>query len=565
MRPHQGNAAADDSPVSSPPVSEEATTRQPDEPAAPEQGGERFVGHARTFAGLTLCSRISGLARDALWSRVFSAGDTLSAFVVAFAIPNLFRRLFGEGALAAAFVPEYAKLHQEDPAAAARYASAMIGLLALALGALMLLGEGVLALLLFATPLGESGGLAIRLTMVTLPYMPLVCVVALLAGMLQTHGRFAIPAAAPIALNAVLILATSVGAFIIAGSLETTALLLAIGVPVAGLVQIALIAVALRGKHQWSRAFSGAGEPIRRTMRTLGPALIGLGALQLSSLFDQLIAGWPVIVGDQLPLPGRDPVAFPLDESAASTLFFAQRLYQFPLGVFGIAIATAVFPALARAASTPPAFLETIRRGVRLSLFIGIPATLGLIAVRTELVAVVYQGGEFTAQQTAIVASTLLGYAVAVWAYTMSHTLTRGFFALGDTKTPMRLSLIAVVINLALNLTLIWPLGVAGLAWATASTAIGQCIALTIISHRKLHEPIFDRTTMSSALQTLVIALVMFAAVLAARLAPLPDASWAGHAISLAVLVGVGATVFLVGARLLKRPELGWLLERSTK
>jgi len=542
------------------PIDERQDDSPPQAPAA-----ERFVGHARTFAGLTLLSRISGLARDALWSRVFSAGDTLSAFVVAFAIPNLFRRLFGEGALAAAFVPEYARLHQQDPAAAARYASAMVGLLALALGALMLLGEGVLALLLFATPLGESGALALRLAMITLPYMPLVCVVALLAGMLQTHGRFAIPAAAPIALNAVLILATTIGAFVIADTLETTAVLLAFGVPAAGLVQIAMIALALRGRHQWSLAIGGASEPIRRTMRTLGPALIGLGALQLSSLLDQLIAGWPVIVGDQLPLPGRDPVAFPLDESAASTLFFAQRLYQFPLGVFGIAIATAVFPALARAASTPPAFLDTIRRGVRLSLFIGIPATLGLVAVRTELVAVVYQGGEFTSAQTAVVASTLLGYAVAVWAYTMSHTLTRGFFALGDTKTPMRISLVAVAVNLALNLTLIWPLGVAGLAWATAITAIGQCIALTVISHRKLHEPIFDRTTTASALHTLAIALVMFAALFALRAAPMPEGSWTGHAITLALLVGAGATVFLIGARLLRRPELGWLLERSTK
>jgi len=108
---------------------------------------------ARTVAALTLCSRLSGLARDALWSRVFSAGDTLSAFVVAFAIPNLFRRLFGEGALAAAFVPEYARLHQKDPAMAARYASAMVALLAVSLGALAILGEGVLALLLLATPL----------------------------------------------------------------------------------------------------------------------------------------------------------------------------------------------------------------------------------------------------------------------------------------------------------------------------------------------------------------------------------------------------------------------------
>jgi putative peptidoglycan lipid II flippase len=533
-----------------------------DRPAS--RGVERFIGHARTFAALTLCSRVSGLARDALWSRVFSAGDTLSAFVVAFAIPNLFRRLFGEGALSAAFVPEYARLLQRDPALAARYASAMVGLLALAMGVVTIIGEGILALLLLATPLGRSGALALQLAMVTLPYMPLVCTVALLAGMLQTHGKFALPAATPIALNVVLVAATSVGAFVIADDLTTTVFLLAIGVPVAGLVQIALTALALRGRHQWSRAFTGASEPIRRTLRRLGPALIGLGALQISSLFDQLIAGWPVIVGGVIPLPGRDPIPFPLDESAASTLFFAQRLYQFPLGVFGIAIATAVFPALSRAAHTPDAFLTTIRRGVRLSLFIGLPATLGLVAVRRELVAVVYQGGAFTEAQTAIVSSTLLGYAVAVWAYTMSHTLARGFFALGDTKTPMRVSIVAVACNLILNLTLIWPLGVAGLAWATAVTAIGQCAALTIISHRTLHEPIFDRPTRGSALATLAIAGAMYGAVSAIQRAPLPEGSWVDNALTLTILVGAGAAVFLAWARLLRRPELGWLLERTS-
>jgi len=545
-------------------VTDEAINREQssDDPGG-EPGVEQFVRHARTFAGLTLLSRLSGLARDAMWSRVFSAGDTLSAFVVAFAIPDLFRRLFGEGALSAAFLPEYAKLHQQSPKEAARFASAMVALLALGLGLVMLLGEGVLAVLLLATPLGESGALAIKLSMITLPYMPLVCIVALLAGMLQTHGRFALPAAAPIALNIVLIAATTIGAFVIAGSLTTTAILLAIGVPLAGLAQIAMMALALRGASAWAGALTGASEPIRRTLGTLGPALVGLGALQISSLLDQLIAGWPVIVGDTIALPGRGPVAFPLGEGAASTLFFAQRLYQFPTGVFGIAIATAIFPALARAAAAPDAFLSTIRRGVRLSLFIGLPATLGLIAVRRELVAVVYQGGAFTGDETTAVAFTLLGYAVAVWAYTMSHTLTRGFFALGDTKTPMRISLVAVACNLALNLTLIWPLGVAGLAWATAITATGQTIALTITSHRKLHEPIFDRATRDSALVSIGVAGVMYAALLAIRSAPLPGGSWTGNAVSLVILVGAGAAVYLAGARALRRPELGWLLERS--
>jgi len=160
-----------------------------------------FAAGFRVVSGLTVVSRISGLARDAACSRIFGAGPVWSAFAFAFLIPNLFRRLFGEGALSAAFVPLYAQTLKRDPAQADRYASAVLAATLAGLGLIMLIGEALILVLLTATPMGESGGLALRLTMIMLPYMPMVCATALLGGMLQCRDRFGPTASAPIVLN----------------------------------------------------------------------------------------------------------------------------------------------------------------------------------------------------------------------------------------------------------------------------------------------------------------------------------------------------------------------------
>lgn len=541
---------------SSPPAPTRASRRH--------DAGGGFVAAARTVAGVTALSRVFGLVRDAVCSRIFGAGPVWSAFAFAFVIPNLFRRLFGEGALAAAFIPEYARLREQDPPLADRFASATTALLLLLLAGLTLLGELLLLTLLRTLEFDQAGALAIRLTMVMLPFMPLVCMTALLGGVLQTHDRFAPTAAAPILLNVGMIGGALLGGALLGAALETTAMLVAIGVVLAGVAQVAWSLHALRGRMRWTRVFDGARAPLRTLLKRMGPSVVALGALQLSTLIDALIASWPILVGPTITLPLLGERAYPLDEASNAVLFFTQRLYQFPLGVFGVALATAVFPALARAARDAPLFGATLARGVRLALFIGIPASVGLIAVRTDLARVILGGGLFGASDVQRVSLTLLGYAPGVWAYATTQVYTRSFFALGDTLTPMRVALITVGANLILNLALIWPLGEAGLAWSTSITGAGQCLALALLARRRAHA---DHSVLwRSAGWTCALAAAMALALAGASLVwPSPASpAWAISLLRLLTLVALGGGVFVALALAASRPELRWLAQRRT-
>lgn len=530
-----------------------------------DQTGSRFAPALRVVSGLTLLSRVAGLARDAVCSRIFGAGPVWSAFAFAFLLPNLFRRLFGEGALSAAFLPEYAQLQKNDPALARRFASATMGVLLVVLGALTLLGELLLLFLLVGTPLGQHGALALKLAMVMLPFMPLVCASAILGGMLQTHGRFGPTAASPVLLNLFIIAAAAVWAWGLGADLVTTVFAVAISVVLAGAAQVAWSLLALRRNQQWTTSLAGASAPVRRMAVRMGPVIIGLGALQINTLLDGLIASWPILVGPTISLPGLGRVDYPLDESSNAVLFFTQRLYQFPLGVFGIALATAIFPALARESDEPERFSDTLRRGVRLSLFIGLPASMGLAFVRHDLAAVILGGGAFVAEDIDRVAFVLLGYSPAIWAYMLSHLFSRAFYALGDTATPMRISLLTVGVNLALNLVLIWPLAEAGLAWATSICAVGQCLALGWLLARRSGRAVIDPVGRGAVGRAIGLTLAM-AIALGALLLLLPGAAerpeWTARALTLAAMVAVGAVVYLAGARALGMSEPGWLLER---
>lgn len=554
-------------------VDQEDSTAQT--PAAPTDAGDESpvgVGSAlRTVSGLTLASRLTGLARDALCSRVFGAGPIWSAFAFAFLIPNLFRRLFGEGALAAAFLPEYARLRDADAREARIYAGVTVRLVLVGLGVSTLLGEAVVVGLLM-TPLAQSGALAMRLMLATLPFMPMVCATAILGAMLQSRGKFAMPAAAPIVVNLCILAAAAIWTFGLHATDESAIVFVAVAVPIAGAIQLGWALWILGGDRPALGARTRSVRPvIHRTLRRMAPVAIGMSAMQINTLIDGLIASWPVLFGPDLPLRiGGHAVRYPLDGAANATLFFAQRLYHFPLGVFGIALATAVFPALARSADNPARFTQTLRRGVRLSLFIGIPASIGLALVRQPLVSVIYLGGEFTGESVARVARVLLGYAPGVWAFGLVHVLTRAFYARGDTRTPMRIALIAIGANTALNLVLIWPMQEAALAWSTSICAIGQAWALSRIAHRRLQPSVGrsaggGRSGRRPLLGVLIASAVSGAAVLAADvgLRRVLSDGWSGSLGRLTALVGVGVVAFIAVGWRTNREEIGWLLERG--
>ncbi len=512
------------------------------------------------MAGLTLVSRVLGLVRDLVTVRVF--GDTAvgSAFAAAFAIPNMFRRLFGEGALSAAFLPEYTRMADDDPRKADAFASLTIGLLALVTGIITIVIElGLLAAVMYSGD-DPDRAYSLKLVMVMLPFMPVICVAAILGGMLQSHGRFGPWAAAPILLNLCIIAAALPYFFVEDADAATWAYPIGIAAVLSAVLQVAWSVWCLRGRVKWTTGVSQARVEAKAMLWRMVPVMIGLGTLQLNAFVDTLIAMYPNWVGPTIF--GHD---YPLDESSNAVLFYAQRLYQFPLGVFGIAVATAAFPALSRVAKDKERFGEMLRRGVRLSLFIGLPASVGLMIVGGDLIRVMYSGfGDGFSDEGVVRASAvLMGYAVAVWAYSLNQLFTRAFYANGDTKTPMTIALVMVGFNVSLNVVLIWWLKEAGLAWSTAICAIGQTIALVIAARRKLGLELLRGKTRAFG-KILVGSGVMALGLVGIAMVYRDSGSWGSELVRVLVLTGAGAAVYGVWSIVMKMEELGWLLSRST-
>ena len=517
------------------------------------------IGRAvRTLSGLTLGSRVLGLVRDLATVRIFADTAVGSAFAAALAIPNMFRRLFGEGALSAAFLPEYARLDASDPAQASAFARTTIALLALATGSLTVLAELALLLALLLSPGDADRTLSLRLIMLTLPFMPMVCVAAILGGMLQTHGRFAPWAAAPIILNLCIIGACAPYWFIHSASPRTWGYVISASVLLAGSLQIAWSLRRLRGRVDWNAASEQTRARVKTMLARMVPALIGLGALQLNAFVDTLIAMWPLWVGDTIA--GRP---YPLDEASNSVLYYAQRLYQFPLGVFGIAVATAIFPELSRASQDHTRFTDLLRRGLRLSLFIALPASAGLALVRTDLVTTLYAGSDAGFSQAGVrrAEMVVLGYSVGVWAYSLNQLWTRAFYARNDTTTPMRIALAMVGLNLTLNLALVWPLGEAGLAWSTSISAMAQCVLLARAARGRLGlRGLVDAPTARSLARSLALTALMGASVWALVTFWGDRSSWGGSALALGGATLLGAGLYAGLSRAVRAPELGWIL-----
>ncbi|MCW5753229.1 MAG: murein biosynthesis integral membrane protein MurJ [Phycisphaeraceae bacterium] len=522
-------------------------------------GDERSIARdVRTVSMLTLISRFGGLARDVCTVRVF--GDTAvgSAFAAAFLIPNLFRRLFGEGALAAAFLPEYARADRSDPELRDRLASLTILLLALITVILTLIGELVLLFIVLAAPDDPERVRSFRLMMVMLPFMPLVCTAAILGAMLQVHGRFVPAAGAPILLNVMMILGATLHFVGPRFDAVTSAYIIGSMAVASGVLQIAWCLWALRRHMRWRRDF-GPARPVARSMlRKFLPVVIGLGTIQLNALFDTLIAMWPTWIG---PTILGHP--YPLDEASNAILSYTQRLYQFPLGVFGIAVATAAFPALAAAGANIARVVRTLREAIRLSLFIGLPASVGLVLVRYDLTYVMFGGGgAFSDAGVDRASAVLLGYALGVWAYGVNHVLVRVFYARGDTTTPMKIALWAVGLNLVGNLILIWPLGEAGLAWSTALSQFVQTLLLARILRARLGTALLLSDDVRAITRIGLAALGMFMVVQGLLLVLPAEALWSRAFWRLALATSLGGAAYLLLASLLGLPERRAVLRR---
>ncbi|WP_432797905.1 VanZ family protein [Poriferisphaera sp. WC338] len=567
---------------------------------------KHFINHALLVSALTFLSRILGLVRDIVVVRALGGLTVYSSpFVIGFTIPNLFRRLFGEGALTAAFIPHYTRLLKEDPEVARRFASLIIALLTLILITITIASEATLYLVNRSFAFAPETHLALRLTMLMLPYMPLICLVALIGGILQVHHRFGPAAAAPIILNVTMI------GFAACASLfnqktnafthDNTAYFIAVSVLLAGVIQVGWQLAALFSVTPPSLIFGGTAKHIRSMFYMMLPMLLGLAVIQINTLFDTLIA-----YAFSAPDPTVTPTAsntihalglsadYPLKPNSTTALYLAQRLYQFPLGVFGIALATAIFPALAHAASViikePPAgtnpdpatiphhsplranatldspranFQTILHHGLQLAIFIGLPAGVGLILIAQPLTRLIFQSAHLTPDDIVRVSHILIGYAISIWAYTAIHVLTRAYYAHKNSSTPLKISVAIVGVNLALNLILIWPFGTAGLAYATATTAILQVCFLTYFLKTYVYRPL-DRPVINSFMRTIACTLIMAIPVyLALRYLDPASRSAIGSAVCLAIAICIGIATYLAAALFTRAPELTWLRHRT--
>ena len=459
----------------------------------PENKSKSFVSAAKLISLMTLLSRILGLVRDSLLNRYFGP-DIMHYFLIPFQIPNLSRRLFGEGALTAALIPVYTEELKADPIKAKLLARSVITLLVIFLSIITLIGLAVVAGCSFFgrnTFLSETQ-MQLSLTAIMLPYMILICSVALVGGLLQVHRHFLAPAAAPIFLNTTII----TGVIFFCNKVDSVSkvyepswdqiYIVAWSILIAGIIQFAIQIPALK-KHKISlmprMVFNE--EPIRKIFRIMAPMLIGLAALQINTLLDNLIAFYLSATpknGDSFTLLGQT-ISYPVVQGSVDYLYCAQRCYQFPLGVFGIALATAIFPFLSSCVvnNDMKGFGRQLNHGIRLTLFIAIPATIGMAIVATPMVKAIFEGGKFTEADTAKTASTLIYYSVGITAYCLLQLVVRAFYSFKDSITPMKIAVRMIVLNFLLNIILIWPLATGGLGLSTAVSAMIQVIVLFCI------------------------------------------------------------------------------------
>jgi putative peptidoglycan lipid II flippase len=410
-----------------------------------------------TVGGWTMASRILGFARDMLIAAILGAGPVADAFFVALKLPNLFRRLFGEGAFNAAFVPAFSgMLAAEGRPAARQFAEETFAVMAFWLGTLTIAGEllmthimAVLAPGFLAMP--AKFELAVTLSRITFPYLPLICLAALISGVLNGLDRFTAASASYVLFNIV-----SIACMLwLTPYVPTAGHALSWGITISGVAQLGLLVLALRRAGMALRLPRPRLTPqIRVLLRRMLPGLIGAGVTQLNLAVD-------VIIASLLPA------------GTVSLLYYADRVQQLPLGVIGTAVGTALLPLLSRQvrAGEASASLATLNRAIEYALFLTLPAAAALIVSAWPIMWALFGRGAFDAESARLSAQSLAAYALGLPAFVLVKVLAPGFFARGDTATPVKVGIAAVALNLALNLVFMVPLRHIGPALATSLAA----------------------------------------------------------------------------------------------
>ncbi len=438
----------------------------------------QVIRSAGVVGGLTLWSRVLGLVRDILMASFFGTGLAMSAFVVAFTIPNLFRRLFGEGAISAAFMPVYIETRDRDgPEQAWLLARRVLTIVGLFLSAVVVVGIIGITLYLARPEIGERAGMILPLLRIMLPYTVFICMGALCMALLNAHHYFAISAFAPSLLNLIWIATLVLICPWVGETPEEQIYAVAWAVFGAGLVQWGVQIPQLRRlgfKPGWQ--IETRDPKVRRVFRLMGPASLGMAITQINVLVDRLMAVW---IGPWAP----------------AALFFSERLIYFPQGIFATALSTVLLPVFSRQAAqiNHSHMLQTINHALRNLLYVMIPAAVGLFVLAGPIVHMIFARGAFGDASTTFTARALMFYAPGLLIFSLSKVFVPVFYALQDTRTPVIVAFWTVLLKIALSLLFIltWPeyWKHAGLALATV---IGETInggVLAWLLHRRLGSP----------------------------------------------------------------------------
>ncbi len=483
-------------------------------------------------SSMTMISRILGFIRDMLFARIFGVDSGTDAFFVAFKIPNFLRRLFAEGAFAQAFVPVLSDYKEQGGKEALKcFIDRTAGTLALVLMLVTIIGMVAAPVLITVFAPGflwesKQYDLAVQMLRITFPYLFFISSVAFAGGILNSHGKFAVPAFTPVFLNLCMIAA----AIWLAPLMRDPVMALAWGVFAAGVVQLMFQFPALMRLGLMPRLrFGFSDDGVKRIMKLMLPAIFGVSVTQINLLLDTLIASF-------------------LAAGSISWLYYSDRLVEFPLGVFGIALATVILPNLSKnhAANDPVAFSKSLDWGLRLVLLIAVPASVGLLLLAEPMLSTLFQYDEFGSNDVKLAGKSLMAYSVGLLGFILVKVLVPGFTSRKDTKTPVRFGVYAMIANMGMNVALVFPLAHAGLALATS---LGAFFNASLLLGKLLKEKIYKP---GKNWRIFILRIILANEVMAVFLYRFVDArlwlDWAAseRIINLALWIGLGALVYAV-------------------
>lgn len=419
---------------------------------------QKLLKSTAMVGGLTLISRIFGFIRDVVIAGFFGANASTDAFLVAFKVPNFMRRLFAEGAFSQAFTPILSEYQtKRDTQAVKHLVDHVAGSMGSILFLITVIGVVIAPILVLIFAPGfiqhqEKYDLTVAMLQITFPYLWFIALTAFAGAILNTCGQFAVPAVTPVLLNICLIGAT----LWLAPYFDQPIMALAYGVFMAGIVQLAFQVPFLYRLHLLpTPRFNRHDEGLKRIYQLMIPALFGVSVSQINLLIDTLMASFLVT-------------------GSVSWLYYSDRLMEFPVGVFGLALATVTLPNLSKAVarSDMQNYHHTLDWALRWVFLIGFPSMLGLITLAEPILTTLFHYGKFGDMDVMMTARSLVAYALGLLGFVLIKVLASGFYSRQDTRTPVKIAVIAMMTNILLNLTLIWPLQHAGLALATSLAAL---------------------------------------------------------------------------------------------